>query len=386
MRTLLLLLIALVVGGATAAPTTALSSDPFWYRSAIRAPQVLHLDGGSPVVVAVIDTGVQATIPPLAGRVLEGRDLLDGGPANDDPYTHGTPVASVIAGRGAIEGVAPNAVVLPIRATQRADRNEDTVVRLTEAIRWATDQGARVINISMGTPPYGPLEDAVEYAWAHNVVIVASAGKTDAAPAEFPAGYRHVVAVGAVDRTGTRDHSSNWGVDLVAPGVGVGSAGPSGNGLMSGTSIAAPLVAGAAALLLEREPSLTNEEVVARLLASARDLGPADRDSEYGYGLLDVESTLVSRDLSDFRWSKELTDADEAWFTRSRMPATSVASPFATREALLLVLSALFAIVALRVLWNWCGRSDERLWREQQRAHYEQRVAAAQAASRFRRH
>src|SRR5687767_13629695 len=135
MRRIIVLVLALVT-----APEAAGGDQ---HRALVAAPRVPYVSPLRPVVVAVVDSGVQADIPALAGRVLAGWDAVDGGTASDDPYSHGTAVASVIAARGAIEGIAPNALILPIRVTVRADLPLDIARRVGEAVRWAADNGAR---------------------------------------------------------------------------------------------------------------------------------------------------------------------------------------------------------------------------------------------------
>jgi len=172
-----------------------------------------------------------------------------------------------------------------------------SVGRLGRGIRWAADHDARVINTSVETADRGrALKTAIEYAWARSAVVVAIAGN-EGGGVQWPAAYGHVLAVGAVDRSGGLATFSGRGreLDLVAPGVGVRTT-TTGGGYVeaSGTSVAAPFVSGAAALLLGQEPELTNADVVARLRGSARDLGAAGSDERFGAGLLDIAAALES--------------------------------------------------------------------------------------------
>jgi len=223
------------------------------------------------VVVGVVDSGVDASHPALEGRVLPGIDFVDGGPGTEDPLGHGTQVAGIIAAHDQV-GVAGNAVILPVRVL---DANGfGSVGRLGRGIRWAADHDARVINTSVETADRGrALKTAIEYAWARSAVVVAIAGN-EGGGVQWPAAY---------------------GLDLVAPGVGVRTT-TTGGGYVeaSGTSVAAPFVSGAAALLLGQEPELTNADVVARLRGSARDLGAAGSDERFGAGLLDIAAALES--------------------------------------------------------------------------------------------
>lgn len=243
------------------------------------------------VVVGVVDSGVDASHPALHDRVLAGIDLVDGGPGTHDPLGHGTQVAGIIAA-GRV-GVAENALILPVRVLD-AD-GFGSLERLAGGIRWAADSDARVINASVETSGPAPeVEKALRYAWARRALVIAIAGNHGGA-VQWPAAYERAVAVGATDRTDSRTRFSARGasLDLVAPGVAVRTtAAGGGYTRASGTSVAAPFVAGTVALLLGQEPLLTNDELVSRLKGSARDLGRSGSDHDYGAGLLDIAAAL----------------------------------------------------------------------------------------------
>jgi type VII secretion-associated serine protease mycosin len=255
------------------------------------------------ITVAVIDSGVEDSHPQLAGRVLDGFDLVeDGGPdGRIDCAGHGTGVASVIAADDADDtgfaGLAPGATILPIRVTEQDPDTSDTsrqeipADRVAEAITLATDQDVDIINISIAFPtPSAVLGDAIEYALADDVIVVAAAGnqKSQAGgvdPPAFPASYEGVVSVGAITPEGSRDADRTYvgpGVDLLAPGADVVLAWPAGGHVAdSGTSFAAPFVSAAAALVLASNPDLSGPEVVDRLIATA-DPGPGSAISYAG--------------------------------------------------------------------------------------------------------
>lgn len=243
------------------------------------------------VVVGVVDSGVDGSHPALVDRVLLGTDFVDGGPGNVDPLGHGTQVAGIIAGRGI--GVAPNARILPVRILDV--HGSATVARLVRGIRWAADSEARVINASVETSqPTPALERALDYAWARRALVISIAGNVGRT-VQFPAAHPTVVAVGATGRADTAAPFSGRGteLDLVAPGVNVRTTAAGGGYVdASGTSVAAPYVAGAAALILGFDPGLATERVVMRLRRSARDLGRPGADSVYGAGLLDIAAAL----------------------------------------------------------------------------------------------
>ncbi|MFN0075736.1 MAG: S8 family peptidase [Prosthecobacter sp.] len=206
---------------------------------------------GQGVTVAVIDSGIAAH-PSLKDAQITHIDLVNDGSTMNG---HGTAMASLIAGNDAsVSGVAPAAKLLDIRV---ADTNGDSnTALLSSAIVKATDLGARVINISLGSSGSAPmLEEAVRYAQSRNVVIVAAAGNEQQAALSWPAGIAGVLSVGAVDANGTQAYFSNSGpgLTLVAPGVGIVS-GYADSKLVigSGTSQATAITSGVVASLLAR--------------------------------------------------------------------------------------------------------------------------------------
>ncbi|MGW0431200.1 type VII secretion-associated serine protease mycosin [Micromonospora sp. NPDC003197] len=272
------------------------------------AGRVWPSTAGQGVTVAVVDTGVDGSHPQLYGAVKQGWDLVTATPGGTlDCTSHGTAVASVIAARPlsgiGFVGVAPGASILPIRVTEGSAGSErDISASLAQAIRWATDHGAQVINLSLVTgDDSAALRAAVTYAQDRDVLLVAAAGtRSDEAnadedpprpdPPSYPAAYPGVLGVGAVDDRGVRLRNSPIGpqVDLVAPGGNVLAATRvRGHAYWSGTGIAAPAVSAAAALVRAAHPGLSAVEVQRRLLATAN-RGPGGSDSAgYGRGLLD---------------------------------------------------------------------------------------------------
>ena len=248
-------------------------------------------------VVAVLDTGVDAAHPDLAGVVAPGRDLVAGtGTAGTDPHGHGTHVAGVIAataGNGVGgAGLAQGARILPVRVLDEDGGGTDAAV--AEGVLWAVDNGATVVNLSLGGPsPSAVLDGAVRYALGRGVVVVAASGNEGehGDPVLYPAATPGVLAVGAVDSGDVRPAWSSSGshVGVVAPGVGVLSTVPGGgHESWQGTSMAAPFAAAAVALLQASSPALSPSEVVARLMATAQDRGAVGRDALYGAGVVDV--------------------------------------------------------------------------------------------------
>jgi serine protease len=293
MRVRLAILLSLLL--CLAVPAVASAADPLrsqqWGLDMIQADAAHSTSSGSGAVVAVIDTGVMASHEDLAGRLVAGRDFVQD-PNDDTPQDengHGTHVTGIIAadannGKG-IEGVAPEAKVMPVRVLDASGSGDADVV--AKGIDWAVDHHADVINLSLGgdavTTVLGgddKFTAAVQNALNHGVVVVAAAGNDTAPFCEQPAVTGPLLCVGAVDRRGMRTFYSSSG-DIVAPG---GSAifGGSDEDILStyndgkyqtlaGTSQATPHVAGVAALLVSL--GLHGQAVVDRIKATAT---PAD--------------------------------------------------------------------------------------------------------------
>ena len=285
------------------APT---GSDPYradqWDLAAMRTADAWPRSTGAGVTVAVVDTGVDSSHPDLAGQVLPGADFLTGteGPATD-PNGHGTHVAGIIAaatGNGAgIAGVAPDARILPIRVL--GANGSGYLSDAANGIVYAADHGADVVNLSISaTTSIEAMTNAIAYARSRGVVVVAAAGNTRAngSPASYPAADPGVLAVAATDATDRFAPYSTAGdyVDVAAPGNAVLSTFPGGYRTLSGTSMAAPHVAGLAALVRAADRALTPDQVEQVIESSAVDRGAPGRDDDYGYGRVDAAAALAS--------------------------------------------------------------------------------------------
>jgi hypothetical protein len=217
----------------------------------------------------------------------------------DSPASHGTAVASIIAGGGEVRGVAPGAELVAFPVLDASGVGD--AFTLAQGVLEAVDGGARVLNISLGGAGDSPvLRDAIAYAQEQGAVVVAAAGNDGAAELLYPARYPGVLAVGAVDANGRQLYFSNRGdtLDVVAPGLGVEAASPEGEAvLFSGTSAAAPVVAGAIAGIWSESPELSAREVEALLVRYADDAGAPGRDDQYGAGVLNV-GRVLERDTS----------------------------------------------------------------------------------------
>ncbi|HEX6471630.1 MAG TPA: S8 family serine peptidase [Streptosporangiaceae bacterium] len=286
-----------------------------WSLTALHVPQAWRWSKGAGVTVAVLDTGVDGRHPDLVGRVIQGPDYTGHGrrPGNRYWGRHGTAMASIIAGHGhgpghaaGVIGVAPLAKILSIRVTwenddpersdqAQVDRTRDAVAK---GIRYAVDHGAQIINMSLGggTMVYNgnPVEeDAVRYALGKGAMLIASAGNDGAGPnrTNFPAAYPGVTAVGAVDKAlrpagFTNRHAY---VSVAAPGVDIISADVGRSYVEgTGTSPSAALVAGIAALVRSRCPSLTPDQARLALERGVTHRPPAGRDTKVGTGVADA--------------------------------------------------------------------------------------------------
>ncbi|WP_374707000.1 type VII secretion-associated serine protease mycosin [Catellatospora sp. TT07R-123] len=279
--------------------------DDQWQLRALDAADAWKLSRGAGVTVAVIDSGVSAHHSDLDGQVLPGIDLVTKhGDGSDDKVGHGTTVAGLIAGRDdddrGVIGLAPAAKILPVRVLDAKNRYDDARV-VAEGVRWAVDHGARVINMSLGGGVASDaLAEAIDYAFARDVVVVACVGNVSPdGPSDiwYPAREPGVLAVTAVS-PGVQ-HSLWQGsltgeqAVLAAPGTDLVGARPGGYWRVQGTSFAAPLVSATAALVRSRWPRMSAADVVERLTATAQDLGPPGRDDQYGFGLVDPVAALT---------------------------------------------------------------------------------------------
>jgi len=270
--------------------------------------------GGKPladVTVAVVDTGVDLKHPDLAGKLVQGTNILQSKQEPQDDNGHGTAVAGVIAaatgnGQG-IAGIAPNARIMPIKAVGAKGVGEEE--HLGQGIRYAVDQGADVVVLSLGLHLYSPyLADIVAYAESKGVVLIAATGN-DGKTVMYPAAYPTVVAVGGSTLTNEYKSLSNFGpeVDMIAPWF-VYTTGNGGTYVYKeGTSMAAPQVAGAVALMLGLEPDLSPGDVRERLRQSALPLD-ATWNARTGYGLLRTDAAIAIQPKPDMREPNDRKD------------------------------------------------------------------------------
>lgn len=283
-----------------------------WAQRQLAPDRVWNLTTGAGQVVAVVDSGVSSAARGLAGAVLTGRDVLGGNGGNSDCLGHGTFVAGLIAARPTpgtgLAGVAPGARILPVDVVDPAQAESAHPVTSSSAvaagIRYAVSSGATVVDVSTAATP-GPspeLRAAVAYAQARNVVVVApvstATGTSTTNVVSYPAAYPGVIAVSAVDSSGSPVAAGKRGVrvDLAAPGAALISIGPRGPGDISGdgAALATAFVAGTAALVRGYYPHLSTAGVVHRLEVTADQPGVTLPDPQVGYGTVDPYTAVTT--------------------------------------------------------------------------------------------
>jgi hypothetical protein len=278
--------------------------------------------GSQDVVVAVVDTGVDLEHPEFAGKLVPGRDFANDDNRADDDHGHGTHVAGIVGALGnngsGIAGLAWNTSIMPLKTLDA--NGSGPVSDSIEAVVWAADHGADIINMSLGSRWYNrAFQDAVSYAHNKGALVVASAGNCGDANFDvngciyedqphYPGAYNSVTAVASTTSADTQSSFSTQGyyVDIAAPGSNILSTDMGGGyRYLSGTSQAAPHVAGLAALIKAAHPSHTPSQIVTTIQSTAVDLGAAGRDNQYGWGRIDAGAAFdallgasVSEDLA----------------------------------------------------------------------------------------
>jgi hypothetical protein len=273
------------------------AGDPAQYALAkLRLNEAHALATGDKILVAVIDSGIDASHPELQGVIAGSYDAL--GKA-EKPHPHGTGIAGAIAAHARLLGAAPSARILAIRAFGSAGASaEATTFAILKGVDYAAARNARVINMSFAGPADPALARHLAAAHAKGVVLVAASGNLGPKSApQFPAADPNVIAVSATDAGDKMFKAASIGrhVAVTAPGVDILVPAPNNDyQVTSGTSFAAAYVSGVAALVLQRAPALKPDVVRQILEATAKDLGPRGKDKDYGAGLVDAYEAIVS--------------------------------------------------------------------------------------------
>jgi subtilisin family serine protease len=278
----------------------AQDSDPLrprqWGLDLLSTEAAWAIGTGRGAVVAVIDSGVDGSHPDLAAAMVPGKntrtDRGDYSSPDTDTNGHGTHVAGIIAARAnngkGIAGVAPDAQIMPVKVLD--SDGSGWMADVIEGIIWAAQNGADVINMSLGGPDADFSAAAIEFAQSRGVVVVAAAGNEGSNTPMYPAALPGVVSVSALDDDGSLASYSNYGdtVDIAAPGSQIVSTVPGGYSGMTGTSMAAPHVAGVAALIRGYSPSADVQAVLVTTAVSAA-LG-----RQAGVGVVAADAALRS--------------------------------------------------------------------------------------------
>ncbi|MEU2689376.1 S8 family serine peptidase [Streptomyces hygroscopicus] len=296
----------MVLGGIAPAAAAQDIRSQQWYLKDMQADGMWKVSKGKGVTVAVIDSGVKASLPELRGRVLQGTDASNS-PTNphDDETGHGTTMAALIAGTGdggGIQGLAPESKILPIKAV--VDGKTDAAdPLLARAIRYAVDHGARVLNISLGAEGtsaayFAKSQSAVKYASNKGALIFAATGNSGDKNnfPEYPSSLPGVVGVGAINREGKAAGFSTHGdqVGLVAIGDEIPKHCGDNVCTSRGTSQATAITSASAALIWSKHPEWTNNQVLRVMMQTAAKPKTGDIPSSYvGYGSVRPRKVLI---------------------------------------------------------------------------------------------
>lgn len=278
------------------APADVTPNDPWfgsweWYLTKIGAPAAWATTTGSKgIVIAILDTGIDASHPDLQAKLVPGWNIYNNNSDTSDVYGHGTVVAGTAAassnnGQG-VASVAWDCPIMPIRIS--ALDGTATYSAMASGLTWAADHGARVANLSYKATGSATVASAASYFQNKGGVVVSAAGNQ--AVFDSSADTPSILTVSATDANDLLATWSNTGnnIDLAAPGSVFTTYKGGTYGSTAGTSVSSPIVAGAAALVLSANPSLTGSQVQQILKQSADDLGPAGWDSSYGWGRVNV--------------------------------------------------------------------------------------------------
>lgn len=293
-----------------------------YYLKQIHAESGWDEISSSHVTIAILDTGVDLTHPDLVLNLVDGINLIDKDKLPQDDNGHGTNVAGIVAGVAdngiGVAGVTWSGKIMPIKVL---DKNgiADNSFFVGQGIRYAVDHGAKIVLLALGDSVFTPfLDEAAKYAEEKGVLLVAASGNKGNR-LNYPAAFPNVLSVGAVDENDQYEEYSNFDqqLDVVAPGAEIFTTKLGGEyTINSGTSMAAPQVAGLAALIMEKYPALTPKEVADLIKFTADDIGDPGWDEKTGYGRINVAKAL-SIDLDILQDGYE---RNETWHTAHIFP------------------------------------------------------------------
>jgi thermitase len=285
--------------------------------------------GSQDVVIAILDTGVDLDHPDLSAKIIAGIDFINDDTVADDDHGHGTHVAGIAAASSnngiGVAGVAWQAKIMPIKVLDAAGNG--SYAEVIDGIYWAVSQGADVINMSLGGTEYSQaMQDVVNYAVSQGVIVVAAAGNNGNNTISYPASNANVISVASTDSSNARSSFSNFNayVDIAAPGSSIYSTVPNAYGYSSGTSMATPQIAGAAALIasLPAYSAMTGQNKVDMIWEvmrnTALDLGTTGRDDYFGYGLVQIYNAVT---YTCFSLTSSISPAVSGTLTFNPLPA-----------------------------------------------------------------
>jgi outer membrane autotransporter protein len=252
-----------------------------------------QISKGDSVIIAVIDSEIDSRQPDLIGTIT---DRYDAGCGASPPDTHGTGMAGAIASHGQLLGIAPDAKIIAICAFGGTGHPQSSTFKIIKGLEYAIARGARIVNMSFAGPQDPALSQALQIAREKGILLIAAAGNNGPRSAPlYPGADRSVMAVTATDENDQLFKGANQGeyVTIASPGVDILVPAPEGGvQLTTGTSVATANVSGVAALLLAHKPTLTPEEIRAILVTTAKHLGPAGMNPQFGAGLVDPLKAL----------------------------------------------------------------------------------------------
>lgn len=272
--------------------------DQQWHHATIGSAAAWDKARGTGVVVAVNDTGVDCSHPDLQGKCLRGYDFVSDDTDPRDDHGHGTHVAGLVAAvtNNAVGGAGsgPEATVLPVKVLGAG--GSGNMSWIASGVTWAADNGVQIINMSLGGRfTSSALRDAIAYAVGKGVTVIAAAGNESTSNPSYPAAYPGVISVAATDRQDRLAEFSNYGdnLDVSSPGVGILSTVRGGSyQAWNGTSMAAPIVSGVAALLKAQGPCRSPQDIENVLESTAKDLGSPGWDRSFGAGRIQADRAL----------------------------------------------------------------------------------------------
>ncbi|ADL53773.1 S8 family peptidase [Clostridium cellulovorans] len=273
-----------------------------WYLENYQIPQVWDKSTGKGVTVAILDTGIDSSHEDLIGKVKGGKDFTGTGSYLDN-NGHGTAIAGIIAADKAnnigITGVAYDSKLLSVKVLDENGFGDTATI--AQGIRWSADNGAKVLNISLGSLEDDPiLEESVNYAASKGCILVAATGNYGFQKVTYPAAYDNVIAVGSVNETNQWCYFSSYGkeLDIVAPGTKIYSTVPAAKfpskyEAVLGTSASSAIVSGQVALMVSQKSQLTVQDVLDKIKNSCFSLSDSLSNMFYGYGLLDIKKIVT---------------------------------------------------------------------------------------------